>query len=79
MSPTISMRATEAGIVLGTAPYMAPEQARRVFSPYGARPYDPAPNGTFLVVRGDQPDEERDVIVVVVNWHEELKQRLPVR
>ena len=28
MSPTISMRATEAGIVLGTAQYMAPEQAR---------------------------------------------------
>jgi serine/threonine protein kinase len=28
MSPTISMRATQAGVVLGTAPYMAPEQAR---------------------------------------------------
>ena len=28
MSPTISMHATQAGIILGTAAYMAPEQAR---------------------------------------------------
>ena len=28
MSPTLSIHATQAGIVLGTAAYMAPEQAR---------------------------------------------------
>src|ERR1700694_5039077 len=28
MSPTLSMHATQAGIILGTAAYMAPEQAR---------------------------------------------------
>src|SRR6266436_450484 len=27
-SPTLTMGATEAGVILGTAPYMAPEQAR---------------------------------------------------
>jgi serine/threonine-protein kinase len=46
---------------------------------YGPRPYDPAPDRKFLVVRRDQPDDERDVIVVVLNWFEELKERLPVR
>jgi len=34
-SPTISMHATQAGIILGTAAYMAPEQARPV--PQGQR------------------------------------------
>jgi len=45
---------------------------------YGPRRYDPAPGGRFLVVRGNQPDDERDVIVVVLNWFEELRQRVPV-
>lgn len=44
---------------------------------YGPRRYDPAPGRRFLVVRGNQP-EKRDVIVVVLNWFEELRQRVPI-
>lgn len=44
-----------------------------------ARPYDPAPDGGFLVVKRAQSGAEPDVIVVAINWREELKERLSVR
>ena len=48
----------------------------------GFRPYDLAPDGRFLIVRIDEPGAgtaKPPEIVVVQNWFEELKRRVPVK
>ena len=46
------------------------------------RTYDVAPDGRFLMIQSEaatQPDAAPSSIVVVQNWFEELKQRVPAR
>ena len=48
--------------------------------PYSPRDYDVAADGRFLIVkRNISADRKPAAIVVVLNWHEELKQRVPIR
>jgi serine/threonine-protein kinase len=66
-SPTLSMMASQAGIILGTAAYMSPEQAKGF-------------PGRFVAVvepgqtRSTSPSGE---IHLVLNWFEELRAREP--
>jgi len=52
--------------------------------PAAERPYDALPDGWFIgavqpSAAASQPTEQTTVIQVVVNWQEELKQRVPTR
>jgi eukaryotic-like serine/threonine-protein kinase len=56
----------------------------RYLVPNNARTYDMSPDGQrFVMIKGPQPEERTSQpsasIVVVLNWREELKQRVPVR
>ena len=45
-----------------------------------SRPYDIAPDGNFLIIRGEQPDAVAGApsqIVLIQNWFEELKRLVP--
>jgi Tol biopolymer transport system component len=65
----------------GRPTFGRPVKLFKVYSTeYGARLYDPAPDGRFLVVKdGAGADWRTDTIVVILNWFEELKQRVPVK
>ena len=46
----------------------------------GTQPYDTAPDGRFLIIRGGQSDAGGDTasnLIVVLNWSEELKRLAP--
>ena len=48
----------------------------------GSRRYDVAPDGRFLIIRGDQPEAGGGTvtqIVLVQNWFEELKRLVPTK
>jgi hypothetical protein len=48
----------------------------------GARSYDIAPDGRFVIIRSDQAQGEENTppqIVVVQNWFEELKRLVPAK
>ncbi len=74
-SPTLTARATQMGVVLGTAAYMAPEQAR-------ARPVDKRADGwafgvvLFEMIAGARPfsgDDVTDVLAAVVRAEPDWK------
>ena len=47
----------------------------------GARPYDIAPDGRFLIIRSGQADAGGGTasnLILVLNWFEELKRLVPV-
>ena len=47
-------------------------------SPTGVAGYDVSPDGTrFLMVQSPDPEQASTQINVVLNWLEELKQRVP--
>ena len=48
----------------------------------GARPYDIAPDGRFLIIRSGQAETGRGTapnLIVVQNWFEELKRLVPTK
>ena len=45
----------------------------------GARDWDLAPDGRFLMIKNASPSATPNSIVVVQNWTEELKRLVPVR
>ena len=48
----------------------------------GTRPYDIAPDGRFLIIRGAQAEADgcaTSNMVLVLNWTEELKQLVPTK
>jgi serine/threonine-protein kinase len=65
----------------GRPTFGRPVKLFKVYSgEYDARLYDPASDGRFLVVKnGATEDNRSDVVVVVLNWFEELKPRLAVQ
>src|SRR5712691_3041144 len=79
-SPTVSMAATEAGVILGTAAYMSPEQAR-------GKPVDKRADiwafGVVLyeMLTGKRPFQGEDVaeILAAVITKEPSWERVPVR
>jgi serine/threonine protein kinase len=108
MSPTLSLNATMAGVILGTAAYMAPEQARGktvdkradiwAFDAVlyemltGSQPF-PGEDISHVLARvidrdpdwfvgiwpedlGKPSQDTERRIVVIQNWHEELKRRM---
>jgi hypothetical protein len=53
--------------------------ATRYATPVGFRTYDPSPDGQrFLIIKEDQNATVASM-VVVLNWSEELKQRVPMK
>ena len=94
-SPTLSIHATQAGMILGTAAYMVvPTPPGGPFSfgtpeplftltPYNSgvgRAFDVSPDGQhFLAVKIPASWKQKDALVVVSHWFDELKARVPTK
>ena len=72
----------QSGTMLVAGPPKVLFEIAMLVPPGGARTYDVAPDGRFLIIRNDQAEAaagSAPQIVVVQNWTEELKRLVPVR